>query len=252
MKLFDKSLKKLHRTLKSTEREIQKLEIQNKMPKVAKQSKFRERLTSILGLITVVLAICGIVFGSLFFYHVRLHKQEKALEEKIDYYTVFIEPTVLFDTGEFVSTDNANNLSLLIPSFFKAQEMVYAGVEERESLTVEGSSTSLYIIREEQVQAAAKALFGKEIICQTFTLDGLTFEYVENEHYFLSPITLRLAMYSPHVVGCIPVEDGVELTVEYVEIAAAEQHNVAKTMKYTLKGEYRKEIITSIVSVVEE
>jgi hypothetical protein len=59
-------------------------------------------------------------------------------------------------------------------------------------------------------------------------------------------------MYSPHVVGCIPVEDGVELTVEYVEIAAAEQHNVAKTMKYTLKGEYRKEIITSIVSVVEE
>jgi hypothetical protein len=170
------------------------------------------------------------------------------MEAKIDYYSVFIEPAVLFDTGEFVSTDNANNLSLLIPSFFKAQENAYAGVEERESMTMEGSNIALYIIREEQVQAAAKALFGKEVICQTFTLDGLTFEYVENEHYFLSPITLRLAMYTPHIVECTPTQNGVELIVEYVEIAAAVDHEVAKTMKFTLEGAYGKEIITAITA----
>ncbi len=247
MKLFDKAMKNLHRSLKENEQEIRKLEKQNKLPKVSKQSRFREKLTAIAGLLMILLAIAGIVFGTIFFHHVKLHKQEAAYQEKIAYYTDFIAPAVLFDTGEFVSPSNANNLSLLIPSFFKAQEAAYAGKEERESVVNETTGTR-YILREEEVQIAARTLFGQDVICQTFSLDGLTFEYVENEKYFLSPITLRIAMYTPEIAGMVVTETGVELIVNYVEIAAPDQHLVAKTMRFTLQGEYQHEIITGITA----
>lgn len=247
MKFFEKSLGKLHRSLKASEQEIKKLEQQNNLPPVGKKSRLRQRLTAVAGLFILLLALSGIVFGSLFVYHVKLHKEEETYQAQIRYYTDFIAPVVLFDTGEFVDPDHANNFSLLIPAFFKAQETVYAGSEEREAIT-HTDVASRYIIRSEAVEEAAQALFGRTVLCQSFTLDGLRFDYVENEKYFLSPITLRIGMYTPNIVDMKPTDSGVELTVEYVEATAQQNYKVGKTMKITLEGEYQKEHITAVTA----
>ncbi len=247
MKLFEKSLTKLHRSLKSAEQEIKGLQRENKAPKVAKQSKLRERLTAVAGLVILLLAVAGIFFCGLFFTHVHNHKKETAYQQKIEYYTDFISPVVLFDTGEFADLNNANNLSLLIPSFFRAQETVYADLEERESVTATDVS-SRYIIREADIQQAANELFGRTVICQSFTLDGLTFEYVENEKYFLSPITVRIAMYEPAVKAMEDTDKGTELTVDYVEVAAGQSNKVGKTMKIVLQGTYPNQTIEAVTA----
>ncbi len=249
MKLFEKTLNKIHRSLKSNEQEIKRLQREKPQREDAKESKLRQRLTAIAGLVILFLAVAGIFFCGLFFWHVDNHKKEAAYQQKIDYYTDFIAPVVLFDTGEFADPNNANNLSLLIPSFFKAQEMVYATLEDREA--VEGDSAR-YIIREEDVQEAAQRLFGRPVICQTFTLDGLTFEYVENEKYFLSPITVRIAMYEPKIQSIAKTQQGVSLTVDYVEVAAGQSNKVGKTMTILLQGDYQKETIVGVTAPSEK
>ena len=249
MKLFEKTLNKIHRSLKSSEQEIKRLQREKPRQEVAEESKLRQRLTAIAGLVIIIMAVAGIFFCGLFCWHVYTHRKEAAYQAKIQYYTDFIAPVVLFDTGEFADPNNANNLSLLIPSFFKAQEMVYADLEERES--VEGESAR-YIIREEDVQQAAQQLFGKTVICQTFTLDGLTFEYVENEKYFLSPITVRIAMYEPEIQSITKTQQGVSLTVDYVEVAAGQSNKVGKTMTILLQGDYKQETIIGVTAAPEK
>ncbi len=240
-------LQKVHRYLKRENQELTRLEVENTMPAVGPRSRLRKNLSAIAGLVILFLAVIGVVFSCLFFAHVRLHKQEELYREKVNYYQNFIAPVVLFDTGEFTDPNNANNLSLLIPAFFKAQETAYADIEERESITGKDTATR-YIIRTEDVDAAAKRLFGRSVLYQSFHLDGLLFEYVENEKYFLSPLTLRLGMYTPNVTAITPTEKGVDLTVEYVEIAAEEHYTVRKTMKISLEGEYKQEIITAVTT----
>ncbi len=248
MKLFKNALKKIHRSLKENEREIKKLEKQNKIPDKPEQSRLKEGLTAAAGLLVLALAITGIVFSVLFFQHVKTHKQEERYQARMEYYTDLISPVVLFDTGEFADPDNANNLSLLIPAFFKAQETVFSGSEDREYVT-ETDLSKRYVVREEDVQAAARELFGREVICQTFYLDGLKFEYKDSEQYYLSTITMRLAMYTPKIVSYTLTDTGAELIVEYMEVATGKEYKVGKTMKITLEGEYQQEIITGITAV---
>ncbi len=248
MKVLKNALKKLHRSLKENEQEIKKWEKQKEAPKVVKQNRLTEIMSAILGLVILALAIMGIVFSSLFFHHVKTHKKEEQYQSRMEYYTDLISPVVLFDTGEFAHPDMADNLALLIPSFFKAQETVFAGSEDREYVT-ETDLSKRYVLREADVQAAARSLFGREVICQTFYLDGLKFEYKDSEHYYLSSITMRLAMYTPKIVSYTTTEKGVELTVEYMEVATGKEYRVGKTMKITLEGEYQKEIITGITAI---
>ena len=250
MNILKKSLKKLHRSLKENEREIKKWEKQNKTPKNEKQiqSRLGEILTAVCGLLVIALAITGIVFSSLFIHHVKTHKKEEAYQSRMEYYTDLISPVVLFDTGEFTHPENANNLSLLIPAFFKAQEMVFAGREDREYVT-ETDLSKRYVLHEADVQAAARSLFGREVICQTFYLDGLKFEYKDSERYYLSTITMRLAMYTPKIVSYTTTDKGVDLIVEYMEVATGKEYRLGKTMKITLEGEYQKEIITAITAI---
>ncbi|MBR3844360.1 MAG: hypothetical protein IKM39_02510 [Clostridia bacterium] len=247
MKRIKELLKKLHRYLKRGSQEVTRLEVENTLPQVGPKSRLRKRLSAIAGLVILLMAIVGVVFSSMFFYHIHLHKEEETYREKVNYYQNFIAPVVLFDTGEFIDPNNANNLSLLIPAFFKAQETAYADIEERESITGKDVATR-YIIRSEDVDAAARRLFGRSVIFQSFSLDGLLFEYVENEKYFLSPLTLRIGMYTPNITQITPTETGVDLTVEYVEVAAEEQYTVRKTMKISLQGEYKQEIITAVTA----
>lgn len=243
MKGLKKRLKQLHRYLKKSRQELTRLEVENTMPSQGPQSKFRKNLSAVIGLFILCMAVIGVIFSSLYFYNIRAQKEEAQYLEKVTYYQNFIAPVVSLDMGEFVNLDNANNLTLLIPSFFKAQQSVYANIEERAS--VSGG----YIIHGSEVNAAAKQLFGREVILQPFTLDGLRFQYVENEKYFLSPLTLRLQMYTPEITAITPTEKGVDLTVKYVEIAAEQDYKVGKTMKISLEGEYKKEIITAITAV---
>lgn len=247
MNKFKQRFQKLHRYLKRGSQEVTRLEVENTRPAVGPKSKLRKTLSAVAGLLILALAILGIVFSSIYIHHVNLHKEEEAYRQKVNYYQNFIAPVVLFDTGEFVDPNNANNLSLLIPAFFKAQETAYADIEERESITGKDTTTR-YIIRSEDVNAAAKRLFGRSVIFQSFSLDGLLFEYVENEKYFLSPLTLRLMMYTPNITAITPTQKGVDLTVEYVEVAAEEHYKVRKTMKISLEGEYKQEIITAVTA----
>ncbi len=247
MKFIRKKLTKLHNFLKNKDKEITRLEKDNLAPKAGTKGPLRDKLAAAAGLVIIFLAITGIVFSSLFFNHVATHRKEQEYQEKLTYYTDFISPVVLFDTGEFTSPATADNLSLLIPSFFKAQEMVYADIEEREAVT-QTDVRSRYIIRDEDVQKAAQHLFGQTVICHSFSLDGLLFEYVENEKYFLSPTTLWLAMYTPNITNIEETETGVALTVEYAQVAALDYYTVGKTMKITLTGEYKQEIITGITA----
>lgn len=249
MKPFDKLLKKIQHSLKQTEQEIAAMEQSGQTPPPRPQTRGKEIATAVVGFVIIALAICGIIFSILFFTHVQVHEEEAQQQARIDYYTDFLSPVVLFDTGEFTHPDSANNLSLLIPAFFKAQETVFAG-EDREYVT-ETDYSKRYILREEDVQAAAMSLFGRKVICQTFTLDGLKFEYENSEGYFLSSITMRLAMYTPRIKQYIPTDTGAELIVEYMEVATGKEYRVGKTMKITLQGKYQKEIITAITQYEE-
>ncbi len=242
MKRLKQQFQKLHRYLKRSSQELTRLEVENTLPEQGPQSKLRKTLSSVAGLFILLMAIVGIVFSTLFFYHVHMHKQEQEYLDKVAHYQSFIAPVVSLDMGEFVDLDNANNLSLLIPAFFKAQETLYADIEERESITP-NNSTKKYIIRGEEVTKAAMELFGRSVIPQSFTLDGMFFEYVENEKHFLSPITLKLSMYTPNIIAITPTEQGVDLTVQYMEA-----YKVRKTMKISLQGEYQKEIITAVTA----
>ncbi len=244
MSPFRKVLNKIQHSLKESEQEIIAMEQAGQTPEPIGKTKGKEIATAIVGFLIIGLAICGVVFGALFINHVQVHKEETEHQNRVDYYTDFISPVVLFDTGEFSHPDNANNLSLLIPAFFKAQEQVFAG-EDREYVT-ETDYSKRYILREEDVQAAAMSLFGRKVICQTFTIDGLKFEFENNKGYFLSSITMRLAMYTPRIQKYTPTEDGAEMIVEYMEVATGKEYKVGKTMKITLKGEYQKEIITAV------
>ena len=247
MKLLQKPLRRLHNSLKATRQEIENLEKQN-TEAPTKHSRKRDAVTASFGLLILLLAITGIVFGSLYFQNLKVEKKQAEYDELCAYYTGFIAPAVLFDTGEFVHLDQANNLSLLIPAFFKAQEIAYQNGEEWETVTHSNTSAK-YILPADAVEKAANTLFGRNVICQTFTLDGLVFEYVENERYFRSPITVQIAMYTPNITAITPTDTGVELTVEYVEAASRHIKKVGKTMKFTLEGQYQQEVITAITSV---
>lgn len=242
MKGLKQRFQKIHRYLKRNSQELTRLEVENTMPEQGPQSKLRKTLSSLAGLFILFMAIVGIVFSTLFFHHVHLHKKEQEYLDKVAYYQSFIAPVVSLDMGEFVDLDNANNYSLLVPAFFKAQENLYSDIEERESITPTNTPKK-YIVRLDEVNKAANQLFGRNVIPHKFAIDGLTFDYVENEKYFLSPTTFQLGMYTPNITAITPTENGVDLTVQYMEA-----YQVRKTMKISLQGEYKKEIITAVTA----
>lgn len=237
-------VQKIRRSLKDTAQEIGAME-SGKKAAPADGGKGREIATVIAGFVLLALAILGVVLSAVLISRAAADARKADLDRQIAVYADRIAPVVLFDAGEFVNTETANNLSLLIPAYLKARET------ENQIRAV--TATDAYgpnRLPASAVEEAAQDLFGCRVICQTFTLDGLMFEFSENERCFLSPLTAQIGMYTPSIRSLTETADGAELVVDYVEVGSA--HEVSKTVRMTLTGKGNAAVITSITALPDE
>lgn len=193
-------------------------------------------LLSLVGVIALISLTAGGIS--------KLVKSSREREFKA--YEEFIQPVVLFDPAPFAHLSEATNDELLKAAYWAAQKECNSTDKQLE-MSITSDNLVRYLMPQSDIQAQARRLFGAEVEMDSFTINGVVFEYDNTEQCVYVPITSHIGVYNPDVVKVKKEGNTTILTVHYISTSAVgDQPQPEKEMLFYLSGKEGNQIITAI------
>ena len=212
--------------------------------------RHKRRWAAPLGAAILVLAFVGA--ASLIAAGARLVSGmlEHSRQESYTTYAEFIQPVVLYDPKPFASIAYAQGEDLLKAAYWAAQLAHNLSNEaDYDQITLPDGSMR-YRMPIEEVLAQGRRLFGVDLTPQSFTIDGIVYEYDDAEGQIYVPLNTHSGLYTPKVTGVRKAAGRVELTVGYIStMSVGENPQPVKTMIYTLREDQGELTVAAIANM---
>ena len=210
----------------------------------------KRRWAAPLGAASLVLALIGAV--SLIGSGVRLiaGMVERSCQETYTTYAEFIQPVVLYDPKPFNSIADAQGEDLFKAAYWAAQ-LAHNNSNEAdyEQITLSDGSVR-YRMPIEEILTQGRRLFGIDLTPQSFTIDGILYEYNDAEGQLYVPLNTHNGLYTPKVTAVRKKDGKVELTVGYIStMSVGTDPQPVKTMIYTLREDQREWTVAAIANM---
>lgn len=212
-------------------------------------------LNFIIGIIAIVLAVCGIYFlVNLGVNYYKDIKSEKNLTEYAEFYS-FIIPAAAIDIEPFEDVTSAKMSELVEMS-------VWAVLNSELDPTAYDYSSDSLLLPENEVTAAFINFFGTEVTISHCTVEGYGYEFVYNatEKVYEIPLTTITPIYTPVITELETKAGATTLTVGLLnsglysqnaatgELTAPEPDKYIKvTFRTSTSGRYISSVRTSSV-----
>lgn len=212
--------------------------------------RHKRRWAAPLGGVILILALIGA--ASLITSGVRLVSGmvECSRQESYTAYAEFIQPVVLYDPKPFSSIAYAQGEDLLKAAYWAAQLAHNRSNEaDYNQITLPDGSVR-YRMPIEEVLAQGRRLFGVDLSAQSFTIDGIVYEYDNAEGQLYVPLNTHSGLYTPKVTGVRKDSGRVELTVGYIStMSVGADPQPVKTMIYTLREDQGEWTVAAIANM---
>lgn len=161
-------------------------------------------------------------------------------------YEVFLQPVVLFDPQPFDDISQAQNQDLLKASYWAAQLKWNQSDQELEPYRSPQTGVVRFKMPQEEILSQAERLFDRTVQMESFTIDGVTFEYSQEEQCIFVPVTSHIGLYSPRVTDVKKENGQTVLTVQYIADSEVNRDAPEKVMLFYLSGEEGQQTISAI------
>ncbi len=175
---------------------------------------------------------------------------DRSRQESYTAYAEFIQPVVLYDPKPFSSIAYAQGEDLLKAAYWAAQLAHNRSNEADYNQITLPDGSARYRMPIEEVLAQGRRLFGVDLSAQSFTIDGIVYEYDNAEGQLYVPLNTHSGLYTPKVTGVRKEAGRVELTVGYIStMAVGADPQPVKTMIYTLREDQGEWTVAAIANM---
>ena len=102
----------------------------------------------------------------------------------------------------------------------------------------------------EEILAQGRRLFGIDLTPQSFTIDGILYEYDDAEGQLYVPLNTHSGLYTPKITAVHKKDGRVELTVGYIStMSIGGDPQPVKTMIYTLRESQGELTVAAIANM---
>lgn len=213
-------------------------------------ARYKRRWAAPLGGAVLLLALIGA--ASLISVGVRAVSgmMERSRQETYTAYAELIQPAVMYDPAPFDSIADARSEDLLKAAYWAAQLAHNVSSEADYDTVTRPDGSVRYRMPIEEVLQQGRKLFGVDLTPQSFSIDGIVYEYDGDEGQLYVPLNSHSGLYTPKVTDARKTDGHIQLTVGYIStMSVGADSQPAKTMIYTLTENGGNLTVTAIANM---
>ena len=175
---------------------------------------------------------------------------ERSRQETYHAYAELIQPVVLYDPAPFDSIADARSEDLLKAAYWAAQLAHNASNEPYYDSITRPDGSVRYRMPIAEVLEQGRRLFAVDLTPQSFSIDGIVYEYDGAQGQLYVPLNSHSGLYTPKVTDVQKAGGRIQLTVGYISaMSVGVDPQPVKTMIYTLREDQGKLTVAAIANM---